>query len=70
MFANIYLAVNLYDDSFRICHLLPLNQVNFSLAEKKNRKKVRSIYNPNVCQKSHYDKYHMIQCMNLLFLRV
>lgn len=40
MFANIYLAVNLYDDSFRICHLLPLNQVNFSLAEKKIEKKL------------------------------
>lgn len=25
-------------DSFKICHQLPLNQVNFSLAEKKNRK--------------------------------
>lgn len=43
-------------DSFKICHQLPLNQVNFSLAEKKNRKKIRSIYNRNVSQKSDYDK--------------
>lgn len=36
-------------DSFKSCHQLPLNQVNFSLAEKKKKIEVFTIlmYNKN-----------------------